>query len=151
MVILKNGNTCFGNSTPTTNLEVSGSGIRTMRITSPNSSDARLDFLRTGSGFDWRIANSGGVLLFSRSENDLATSTDYFTMSGIRLAPGENGVQALGASDRRFTTVFATNGTINTSDASEKKNIQKLGYGLEEIMRLQPVTFEWINSPHEGT
>ncbi len=151
LVILKNGNTGFGTSTPSTNLEVSGSGVRTIRVTSTNSSDARLDLLRAGSGFDWRVANVSGVLRFSRSEDDLSTTTDYFTMSSVRLSPGDDGQQFLGSSTSRYNTLFATNGTINTSDARDKTNIQDLSYGLEQILQLRPVQFEWINNQHDGT
>jgi len=57
----------------------------------------------------------------------------------------QDNVKALGGSSNRWTTVFATNGTINTSDAREKKNVKKIGYGLETLMKLKPVSYEWID------
>ena len=61
------------------------------------------------------------------------------------LLPFNNGTQNLGSSTQRYNTVFATNGTINTSDARLKQNIQQVPYGLKELMALNPVAFEWKN------
>jgi len=46
--------------------------------------------------------------------------------------------------------VYATNGTINTSDARQKQAIQPLGYGLEQVKAMKPVSFEWIDHPEQG-
>ena len=54
----------------------------------------------------------------------------------------------LGSSTFRYNTVYATNGTINTSDRRDKTNIAALGYGLKEVMQLQPVKFNWKNNPN---
>ncbi len=55
----------------------------------------------------------------------------------------------LGNASNRWIGVWATDGTINTSDRREKKNIQDLNYGLAEVLQMQPVSFNWknINSP----
>jgi hypothetical protein len=42
------------------------------------------------------------------------------------ILPGANGTQDLGAAGLRFDTLFATNGTINTSDVNEKQDIELL-------------------------
>ncbi len=59
------------------------------------------------------------------------------------LLPLVDDNRSLGISTRRWTSVWATDGTINTSDAREKKNINPLQYGLADIMKLKPVSFEW--------
>lgn len=56
----------------------------------------------------------------------------------------------LGLSTRRWIAVYATNGTINTSDAREKQAIQPLGYGLAQVMQMKPVSFEWKTMPEQG-
>lgn len=50
----------------------------------------------------------------------------------------------------RWDDVYATNGTINTSDRKDKENIQKINYGLQEIMQLKPVKFTWKNRSERG-
>jgi hypothetical protein len=56
----------------------------------------------------------------------------------------------LGASNARWNTVFAVNGVINTSDARQKQAIQPLGYGLQQVMAMKPVSFEWSSHPQRG-
>ena len=65
------------------------------------------------------------------------------------FAPLTNGNRSLGNSSFRWNTVYATNGTINTSDLRDKENIQSLEYGMNEIMELNPVTFNWISDETE--
>lgn len=63
--------------------------------------------------------------------------------SSKALYPATNGDIALGLSGQRWKEVWAVNGTIQTSDERMKKNIQDISYGLETIMKLRPVTYEW--------
>ncbi len=58
---------------------------------------------------------------------------------------------SLGTSTNRWVDVWAADGSINTSDIREKTNIKDLNYGLNEIMKLRPVTFSWIKRPEDGT
>lgn len=57
--------------------------------------------------------------------------------------PAIDNIYSLGISGNRWTEVWAKDGTINTSDARDKKNIRDLNYGLKEIMQLKPVRFNW--------
>jgi hypothetical protein len=57
--------------------------------------------------------------------------------------------RSLGLASRRFTVVWAVNGTIQTSDARDKQNIQSLTYGIDAIMKLKPVSYEW-KDPNDG-
>ncbi|MCX7549255.1 tail fiber domain-containing protein, partial [Xanthomarina sp. F2636L] len=59
------------------------------------------------------------------------------------LLPDVDNTSVLGNPSQRWTTVYATNGTINTSDRREKKNIENLNYGLTEVLQMQPVSFNW--------
>lgn len=63
--------------------------------------------------------------------------------SSVSLLPITNNTINLGSTDNRWNTVYATNGTISTSDATLKKDITGLHYGLKELMALKPVTFKW--------
>jgi hypothetical protein len=50
---------------------------------------------------------------------------------------------SLGNSTYRWKEVWAVNGSIQTSDERFKKNIQEVKYGLETVMKLHPVMYEW--------
>ena len=56
----------------------------------------------------------------------------------------------LGTSSYKWNTVFATNGTINTSDARLKDNIVDIAYGISDILKLKPISFFWKKNPEQG-
>ncbi|MBP6820824.1 MAG: tail fiber domain-containing protein [Acidobacteria bacterium] len=56
--------------------------------------------------------------------------------------PANDGFR-LGTPTKRWTAVYAVNGTIQTSDARMKKGIANLRYGLKDLMQLRPVSFQW--------
>ncbi|MEP0265922.1 tail fiber domain-containing protein [Dokdonia sp.] len=66
------------------------------------------------------------------------------------LFPDTDDSFQLGGSALRWEAVWATDGTINTSDRREKRDIQDLNYGLREILNLNPVRFRWKAKPEQG-
>jgi hypothetical protein len=86
--------------------------------------------------------NSGGTGIAMGSIEEYLDGTAEFLFN-YRLCPIADGGTTLGSSAKRWSTVYATNGTINTSDANLKKDITSLNYGLKEILELKPVTFKW--------
>jgi hypothetical protein len=79
---------------------------------------------------------SGGTLTtssftLSSSNNLMAFAASggngfFINGSGAAVAPGADNVMSLGTSGFRWTTVYATTGTINTSDANQKEQIADL-------------------------
>ena len=59
------------------------------------------------------------------------------------IRPTTDNAYQVGNSTQRWASVWAVNGTIQTSDAREKKEIADLGYGIETLMKMHPVTFKW--------
>lgn len=53
---------------------------------------------------------------------------------------------SLGSSAQRWNSVWSINGSIQTSDIKLKKNIQPLNYGLNEILQLETITYQWKES-----
>jgi hypothetical protein len=84
-----------------------------------------------------------------------ATPVDaYHITNGKEFLPAVDGTQNLGSNNffdgsgsvnLRFNTIYATNGTINTSDIKEKENIEPSALGLNFINKLQAVSYTWIN------
>jgi hypothetical protein len=87
------------------------------------------------------IDASGGIYLGSVEYFQDGGASEIMTNSDIR--PVTNSGYNLGTTTYRWNTVYATNGTISTSDRRLKKNIKSLNYGLADLMKLRPVSFEW--------
>lgn len=57
----------------------------------------------------------------------------------------------LGTSNHLWSTVYAVNGTINTSDAKEKDVLGPIDYAHDLIMSLSPKAYMWKNGDHRRT
>jgi hypothetical protein len=72
---------------------------------------------------------------------------DYLSFGGSLyselIRPKVDISYSLGQSYYRYTAVYALNGTIQTSDIRQKKNIENLNYGLNEVMAMRSVSYEW--------
>lgn len=67
------------------------------------------------------------------------------------LKPSVDNDKDLGKSGLRWKQVYAANGVINTSDARLKQDIAPIDYGLNSILKLNPVSFQWKDTGNEGT
>src|SRR2546423_10786788 len=70
-------------------------------------------------------------------------ATDSFRFNGSNVLPDVDNSLNLGSSTNRWSAVFAVNGTIQTSDVRLKREIANLKYGLNQVMQLRPVSFQW--------
>lgn len=66
------------------------------------------------------------------------------------VAPGADNATSLGTSVLRWSEVYSTNGTINTSDSTLKTNIELLQYGLAEVLSFRPVSYNWKEGGDEN-
>ena len=87
------------------------------------------------------------------SLEELSDGGSFIMQVNSTFAPLTNGNRNLGNSSFRWNTVYATNGTINTSDARLKSGITPLavGTGLSKILRLNPVSYKWKSDPSGDT
>ena len=88
-----------------------------------------------------------GISEFNLTEiaNDVITSsTSGLTIGGSYISPATDAATSLGLTSKRFTAVYATNGTIQTSDERLKDDVTILTpqLGLDFIENLQPVTYK---------
>jgi len=74
----------------------------------------------------------------------IGTSTPQTNLqvAGV-ISPATDNTYTLGSAAYRFTSIYATNSTINTSDVREKKDIENSDFGLEFITKLRPVSYHW--------
>lgn len=95
----------------------------------------------------------GGILIFKTA----ADSTGASPVERMRInqngtvRPGNDNAYSLGESGIRWSAVWAANGTIQTSDEREKKDIVDSDLGLDFVSKLRPVSFKWKVGKNEVT
>jgi hypothetical protein len=124
-----------------------------------SSSIAALFAQNQGSGP--AIATNGNVginvgnspVAYDLDVRGIARVTDQIICQGDIVSgdiiPSATNSYTLGSSNFRWREIWSQT-ALNTSDRREKQNIQRLSYGLEQVMQLKPVIFEWINAPEKG-
>ena len=104
----------------------------------------------TANGFEAvRIDGNGNVGIGGTSRNNSGVKTinaEKLVVQG-NIVPRTSGNGTIGTSTYKWNAVYATNGTIQTSDRRMKTNITNLHYGLKEITAMRPVTFNWKTTP----
>lgn len=85
-----------------------------------------------------------GIRITATGNVGIGTTTpaDMLDVAGALTPAGDNSY-SLGNTSRRWSAVYAVNGTIQTSDRRLKTNIRPLDYGLAELQRLKPVRYHW--------
>jgi hypothetical protein len=100
------------------------------------------DFSSTAAN-QFLIRAGGGV--------GVGTDTAYtqLTVKG-HITPGDSAAWDLGNSRWWWRDVYSTGGIVSPSDRRLKTDVEDLGYGLEEILKLRPVSFSWKNRKDDG-
>jgi hypothetical protein len=148
MTITREGKVGIGVTSPVADVEVRrGTGLA--------GDGAFVQIGGTGANGDAKYINFGDYLPTgagvsigeSEEDNQMVLLAQKFRFDGGALFPGSDAMQNLGTTDNRWNTVFAFNGTIQTSDARQKRAITDLRYGLREVLQLRPVTYQWRYRP----
>ena len=101
-----------------------------------------LEFKSAGDGeHTAKFTTNGSCELYYNNSKKLST-TDY-GLDTKTIKPDADNSHDLGASDQRWDDVYATNGTIQTSDRNAKKDIVKSDLGLTFINAVEPVSYKF--------
>ncbi|PLX07425.1 MAG: hypothetical protein C0596_10830 [Marinilabiliales bacterium] len=145
MVVLKNGDTGIGTSTPSRKFEVSGVGEQFVRVSSVNHDICGYEWFRSDPGYyDCRVYNNGGNLRFAYSADDLTTVTDLVTFRS-------SGNVGIGTTAPAYQLQLSTNSAAKptssawtiASDGRLKTDIREYQAGLDSLMMIEPVWFTY--------
>ena len=96
----------------------------------------------------FRIHDNGGV---SIGQNVTPPAAGLYVSAETRFDgntyPDNDNAYSLGLATRRWSIIWAANGFIQTSDIRYKTNIEPLDYGLNEVMKMNPVSYNWKENP----
>ena len=95
---------------------------------------------------------SGSSLDMNMRRHDVS-STTYLRFYINRMETQDSGTYDIGSSGSKFKNIYATTGTIQTSDANDKKNVNAVDAELASkiIMGLNPVSFKFIDGTSDRT
>lgn len=124
---------------------ISSTGDVFARISSTNGfTGLRLD---NNTGDYQLFSNEFGGLFLDYSTDNYATRTGIITFApnaaNFEMRPAITNNVFLGTSAFRWREIWSQNALNTSSDRRLKKNINEIKYGLDEIMKLQAVTYNW--------
>lgn len=92
--------------------------------------------LLNNSNNGFYIFDNGRIEITSRTGQDVV-----FDANSKVVRPITDNDHDLGTTDKRFNDIYATNGTIQTSDIRQKTDIENSKLGLQFISSLNPISF----------
>ena len=98
-------------------------------------------------------ARNTGTITALRVTQDGQVLTGYASSAApMGLAPRADNASTLGGASNRWSEIYCTNATINTSDIRDKDNIVDTDLGLNYIIKLRPVSYKWKDRvrTHQG-
>ena len=117
--------------------------------------DALLELQNAGSISSYLFSNSTNFeinAVGSRFMQFVTNSAERMMITSAgNTQPGTDNAYSLGVSGTRWSAVWAANGTIQTSDEREKKDIIESDLGLDFVSKLRPVSFKWKIGKNEVT
>lgn len=144
------------------NIDTTGGWARSYRIVnedSPTDESVAFGGLSGGAyisaGFNYSSDTTGYLArnLHISSDGDVGVGTDGSSLGKLAVAghiiPSVDNSYDLGLSSRRFDDVYATNGTIQTSDRRNKALIKNSILGLDFVLKLRPVSYKWRDYTHK--
>lgn len=96
--------------------------------------------------FEFRYGNGGNAVLRGQVGDTVLESATGDIIAVSNFKPSPDNTYDLGSLSARWDDVYATNGTIQTSDGEDKEDITEASLGLNFIAQLRPVEYKWKKS-----
>ena len=103
----------------------------------------------SGMGFYNNRGTASNMFWVLNGADYMKLTTSSFNVRA-NILPYTDAYYDLGSSSYRWQDVWASNGTIQTSDRRLKRDINNIEYGLKEVLELHPVSYRWKNSEDNG-
>jgi hypothetical protein len=127
------------------NVTMEGSDSPTLNFLRASATSAQASVALSGSANQLHLKAKGNILFYPVSDNG-----KYFAFLDASMYHSTDNAVSCGASTKRWSTVYAGTGTINTSDRNEKENIQDIDEKYIRLFeKLRPVTYEFIGGNHD--
>jgi hypothetical protein len=98
---------------------------------------------------DFSLFNNGNQLIVARGGTIYQQTGLGTNINNSRwIAPGDDDNTYLGLGNHRWKQVWCAEGDIQTSDARLKTNIERIPYGLNDLMKMNPVRYNWKKEPN---
>ncbi|MDT0557091.1 tail fiber domain-containing protein [Ichthyenterobacterium sp. W332] len=157
----------IGTTTPDSRLQIVGgsdvqvdNGAGYLILGNTDGKNIALDeneiMARDNNGFSTLNLNiNGGTVATGNNlrigETELLAVSDIYLRTSTTFTPLGGTSPSLGSQQHQWWDVWAFFGFATTSDKRKKTNIQKLNYGLEDVMKLEPVSYNLKNHPNTPT
>lgn len=109
------------------------------------NSSAGYALIQTSGGITTVNSASGQAIRFA------IAGTTIYNADTVAFYPEADNSRDLGKSGNRYDDVYATNGTIQTSDGGEKRDITDSDLGLDFVKHLRPVRYKWHSTEEKPT
>jgi len=114
-------------------------------LMSANSDTARIEIqLKSGNETAINCIPDDAVELYYNNTKKFYTYSTGIKVVG-HVRPDANDSYNVGVSASRWDNIYATNGSINTSDKNEKNTITTSDLGLDFVNKLKPVSYKFNN------
>lgn len=103
-----------------------------------------------GSSQDYNVRllnNTNEGFLFSTATKNIFSIDNSNFGFNVNSIPVADNTYSSGASGKRWTEIWAANGTINTSDREQKERVKETSLGLDFVLALRPVSWKWKDEP----
>lgn len=95
--------------------------------------------------FNVLTGHRGGIAGY---DSDLSLRSRYTSNPTLLIAtnsiyPNVDNSFDVGTATKRWDDIYATNGTIQTSDETQKRDIEPCNLGLDWLNQVQPIMFRW--------
>lgn len=129
------------------NVTMQGADTPTLNFINASATSPQATIGLAGTINQLHFKSKGNMLFYPASANNT-----YFALLGNSMYHSTDNAVSCGASTKRWSTVYAGTGTINTSDRNEKENIRDIDEKYIRLFeKLRPVTYEFIGGNHDRT